>query len=137
MVIRDVPGCLRAVQARRVMGDRGSGTLWVLALMGLIWVMGVAFMAAGGVRAARHRAYGAADLAALAAASRAVEGPEPACRRAAEVAEGWGARLSSCAVRGMVADVEATVTVRLPDPFGSLRFVSRARAGPQGQEGVS
>ncbi|WP_161602745.1 Rv3654c family TadE-like protein [Thermomonospora catenispora] len=127
----------RMRRGRAVRGDQGAGTLWVLAFMGVIWLVGVTFMTAGGVRAARHRAHGAADLAALAAAAQAVEGPGPACRRAARVARGWGVRLSSCTVRGMVAEVEVTTTVRLPEPFGSLRFVSRARAGPQSPEGVS
>lgn len=128
----------RGARGRRpTRGDRGAGTVWVLAFMGLVWTVGAAFMVAGGVRAARHRAYGAADLAALAAAAQAVEGPVPACRRAAQVAEGWGVRLSGCAVRGMAAEVEVTARIRLPGPFGPLRFVSRARAGPQSPEGVS
>lgn len=105
--------------------------------MALVWVFSVTVITAGGIRAARHRAYGAADLAALAAASRAAEGSAAACRRAAVVAEGSGGRLASCTVRGAVADVEVAVAVRLPAPVGRVRFVSRARAGPQTPDGVS
>ncbi|SEG71454.1 helicase/secretion neighborhood TadE-like protein [Thermomonospora echinospora] len=109
----------------------------MLAFVALVWVFSVTVVSAGAVRVARHRAYGAADLAALAAASRAAEGSAVACRRAAVVAEGVGGRLSSCVVRGAVADVEVLVAVRLPAPVGRVRFVSRARAGPQALNGVS
>lgn len=118
-------------------GERGSGTVWVLAFAALVWIVAVTVISAGGVRAARHRAHGAADLAALAAAAKAAEGGAAACRRAAVVAQGAGGRLSSCAVRGSVADVEVAVIVRLPAPLGRMHLISRARAGPQRLDGVS
>jgi secretion/DNA translocation related TadE-like protein len=64
--------------------------------MAVIWLTAMTTMVAGGVRAARHRAHAAADGAALAAASRAAEGVAVACRIAATVATGTGARLTAC-----------------------------------------
>jgi secretion/DNA translocation related TadE-like protein len=109
--------------------DRGSGTVWTLAVTAVVGLMATVALAAGGVRAARHRAHTAADLAALAAASHATA-PEAACRAAAEVATGSGGSLSTCVVRGRIADVTVVVTVHVPEPVGVLRLHARARAGP-------
>ncbi|MET7639589.1 Rv3654c family TadE-like protein [Streptomyces sp. NPDC005438] len=73
---------------------------------------------------ARHRAAVAADLAALAAAERAWEGPGRSCRLADRVARRNDARLTTCVVRGMVADL--TTTVRA----GPRTVRVRSRAGP-------
>ncbi|WP_405937526.1 flp pilus-assembly TadE/G-like family protein [Streptomyces sp. NBC_00726] len=81
-------------------------------------------LALGQVVAARHRAGGAADLAALAAADRALEGVEPACASAEEVARAQGAEVVRCAVLGEVADVTARVR------FGPYAPEVRSRAGP-------
>ncbi|MFD0684103.1 Rv3654c family TadE-like protein [Actinomadura fibrosa] len=116
--------------------DRGAGTIWVLAFMALIWMSGVAAMTVGGVRAARHRADAAADLAALAGAARVPEGAQSACGRARHIADESGARLARCAVSGNVVDVAVTVAFRVPLGVGAVRVVSRARAGPAGQDGV-
>jgi hypothetical protein len=72
--------------------------------MAVIWLVAVTTMVAGGVRAARHRAHAAADGAALAAASHAAEGSVIACRIAAAVAAGTGARLTGCVLRAPSAD---------------------------------
>lgn len=116
--------------------DRGSGTIWVVAFAAVVWVAGVAAIAVGGVRAARHRGDAAADMAALAAAASVAEGDEGACRRAADIAVESGARLSGCQVRGDVAAVSVTVPLKVPMGIGNLRVVSRARAGPVGRDGV-
>ena len=110
--------------------DRGSGTIWVLALMGVTWSVAVMAMAVGGVRVARHRAYAAADLAALAAAAHAADGSTGACRLAAVIARDSGGRLARCAVRGRVSDVLVTSGVRTALPLGRLTATARARAGP-------
>ncbi|MFB4316307.1 Rv3654c family TadE-like protein [Actinomadura sp. 21ATH] len=110
--------------------DRGAGVVWVVAFMGVVWGVGVAALGVGAARAARHRADSVADLAALGGAGRAIEGRVVACRVAAEVAEGGGARLSRCSVRDGTVDV--SVTAR----FRGMEVVSRARAGPVGSEGV-
>ncbi|WP_256260164.1 helicase [Streptomyces atratus] len=81
-------------------------------------------LALGQVVAVRHRAGGAADLAALAAADRALQGPGAACGAAEQVAAAQGAVVVRCAVRGEVADVTARVS------FGPYEPAVRSRAGP-------
>lgn len=111
------------------MTEWGSGTVWTLSLIGLTWFVAVLAMTVGGVRAARHRAYAAADFAALAAASHAVEGRAAACRSAAVVARGAGGRLHRCVLVGRTADVLVTSNVRVAS-MGRLTVTARARAGP-------
>ncbi|MFH8472589.1 Rv3654c family TadE-like protein [Streptomyces sp. NPDC018000] len=81
-------------------------------------------LALGQVVVVRHRAAGAADLAALAAADRALQGPEEACGAAEEVAAAQGAVLVRCTVRGEIADVTARVS------SGPYEPAVRSRAGP-------
>ncbi|WP_281181558.1 Rv3654c family TadE-like protein [Actinomadura latina] len=116
--------------------DRGSGTVWVVAFAAVVWVTGVAAIAVGGVRAARHRGDAAADMAALAAAARVAGGGASACLRAGDIAAESGARLSRCRVSGEVVDVSVTVRLKVPLGIGHLQVVSRARAGPVGRDGV-
>ena len=47
-------------------GERGSATVWVLALSGVLAVLGAACLLVGVAVVARHRAGAAADMAALA-----------------------------------------------------------------------
>lgn len=110
--------------------DRGSGTLWMLALIGLMWSMAAIAMTVGGVRAARQRAYAAADLAALAAASHAMDGSRSACLLAARIARGSGGRLHRCVVRGRISEVEVISSLRNVPGLGRLNATARARAGP-------
>jgi secretion/DNA translocation related TadE-like protein len=112
-------------------GDRGSGTVWTLALIGLTWSVAVMAMTVGGVRAARHRAYAAADLAALAAAAHGADGPREACRLAAVIARDSGGLLRRCVLRGRVSDVVVISGVRAVLPLGRLAATARARAGPE------
>ncbi|MFI1713894.1 Rv3654c family TadE-like protein [Streptomyces litmocidini] len=98
--------------------------MWAaFAACALCVVFGVV-LALGQAVAARHRAGGAADLAALAAADRALWGEAEACAAASRVAVAQGAELARCAVRDGVADVTARV-VR-----GPYRPEVRSRAGP-------
>ena len=53
---------------RRPTGERGSATVWVLALAAVLATVGAAVVLVGAAVVARHRATTAADLAALAAA---------------------------------------------------------------------
>jgi secretion/DNA translocation related TadE-like protein len=124
---RDVPVGTQGAGQR----DRGSGTVWMLALIGLTWAVAVMAMTVGGVRAARHRAYAAADLAALAAASHAADGSRNACRVAARIARGSGGRLRSCLLRGRVSEVMVSSEVRSVPALGRLTATARARAGPE------
>jgi secretion/DNA translocation related TadE-like protein len=110
--------------------ERGSATVWVLALAGVLTLLGTAIVLAGVATVARHRAGAAADLAALAGAGRAVLGDPDACGRAARVAVANGAQMDGCAVRaGAVVEVRLHVPVRL-GPFGTGRAAAQARAGP-------
>ncbi|MFG2773789.1 Rv3654c family TadE-like protein [Streptomyces sp. NPDC048350] len=104
--------------------DRGMATVWTAFAACVLCVVFGAVLALGQAVAARHRAGGAADLAALAAADRALWGEEAACAAAARVAGAQGASLVRCSVRGDVADV--TAAVRL----GPYAPAVRARAGP-------
>ncbi|MFI2313556.1 Rv3654c family TadE-like protein [Streptomyces sp. CB00072] len=104
--------------------DRGMATVWVaVTAAGLCTVFAVV-LALGQAVAARHRAGGAADLAALAAADRALDGAVVACGTARRVALAQGAELVRCAVHGEIADVTAR------SGFGPYLPTVRARAGP-------
>lgn len=120
----------------RVGSDRGSGTVWMLALIGLVWSVAVMALSVGGVRVARHRAYAAADLAALAAASHSGDGVGSACRLAARIARYSGGRLRRCAVKGRVSEVLVTSEIRDVPGLGRLDVTARARAGPVQPPGV-
>lgn len=76
---------------------------------------------------ARHRAQGAADLAALAAAARLPSGPPAACDAALDVARAMGAQLADCTVAEL--DVVIAVVVEAGGPVGGRAHAS-ARAGP-------
>ncbi len=104
--------------------DRGVATVWVaVTAAGLCTVFAVV-LALGQAVAARHRAGGAADLAALAAADRALDGVEAACEAARRVALAQDAAIVRCAVQGEVADVTARAG------FGPYLPAVRSRAGP-------
>ncbi|MFJ6853597.1 Rv3654c family TadE-like protein [Streptomyces sp. NPDC091271] len=83
-------------------------------------------LALGQAVSARHKAGGAADLAALAAADQALRGTETACGAAGEVALAQGAEIVRCAVQGEIADVTARAR------FGPYAPEVRSRAGPPG-----
>ncbi|MFG2899565.1 Rv3654c family TadE-like protein [Streptomyces zaomyceticus] len=104
--------------------DRGAATVWAAFAACALCVVFGAVLALGQAVAARHRAGGAADLAALAAADRALWGEAEACAVASRVASAQGAELVGCAVRGELAEVTARV-VR-----GPYRPEVRSRAGP-------
>ena len=76
---------------------------------------------------ARHRAQAAADLAALAGASRLSAGPDAACRTAGAIGSAMGASLGGCEVDHL--DVIVTCTVRLWR-LDRERCRALARAGP-------
>ncbi|POX49390.1 hypothetical protein C3488_17535 [Streptomyces sp. Ru72] len=86
-------------------------------------VFGV-LLAQGEVVLSRHRAAGAADLAALAAADHWMDGGGKACAMAARVARAQGSKLVRCAAVGAVSDVTAAAAA------GPFTTEVRARAGP-------
>lgn len=109
--------------------DTGSATVLVLGLAAVLALVAVLAVGVTGADVARHRADGAADLAALAAATRALDGEGAACRAAARTAALTGARAVSCRLDGDVATV--VVEARLPGRLEVLRPLHvTARAGP-------
>ncbi|MFF9338918.1 Rv3654c family TadE-like protein [Streptomyces sp. NPDC014773] len=109
---------------RRGRGDRGAASVWTAFAACALCVLFGAVLALGQAVTARHRAGGAADLAALAAADRALWGEAEACAAAGRVAAAQGAELVRCGVTGAEAEVTARV-VR-----GAWAPTVRARAGP-------
>lgn len=114
----------------RIADERGSATVWVLALAGLLAFLGAATVLVGAAEVARHRATAAADLAALAGAGRAAVGDPDPCAAAARVATANRALVDSCDVRAdAVVAVRVHVQLRL-GPLGVVQAPARARAGP-------
>ncbi|MFI1186316.1 Rv3654c family TadE-like protein [Streptomyces californicus] len=101
-------------------------TVWVAVTATALCTVFAVVLALGQAVAARHRAGGAADLAALGAADRALEGAVVACETARRVAQAQGAELVRCVVDGEIADVTARTR------FGPYTPAVRARAGPPG-----
>ncbi|MFZ2503492.1 MAG: Rv3654c family TadE-like protein [Nocardioides sp.] len=119
----------------RLRSERGSATLLVVALSGLLLSVTLALAGVGGLIRAHRSAQAAADLAALAAAVRVV-GADP-CGAAAEAADANGARLEACQVSGLVVSVQVAVPLLgpgsgvAPGVAGvTVQVRARARAGP-------
>jgi secretion/DNA translocation related TadE-like protein len=117
----------------RAYDDRGSATVFAafasLAVL-LVLMTGVDL---GGAALARHRAEAAADLAALAAAGRSIDGAGAACDLARGLTERMQATLDHCALD----DWDAMVQVRVRRSWSLLAAgdaVARARAGPVPEE---
>lgn len=118
---------VRPVRSRRVArSDRGSATVWVVGVLAVLCVVFGAVLAMGQAVVVRHRAAGAADLAALAAADHWMKGGEAACATAERVARAQDSRLVRCDVEGEISDVTAA------SGMGPFTAESRARAGPPG-----
>ncbi|MGY5131173.1 Rv3654c family TadE-like protein, partial [Streptomyces nigrescens] len=64
---------------RKRCGDEGSATVWTVFAAAALCAVFVALVGVGQAVTARHRAGGAADLAALASADLAQRGPAEAC----------------------------------------------------------
>jgi secretion/DNA translocation related TadE-like protein len=109
--------------------ERGSATLWGVALMGLLMAVATALAAVGAVRVARHRVGNAADLSALAAAKLAMVDPEGACGRASTLAVRNGVQLTKCEITGEIVDIWTSLSITLP-LAGTRILVGRSRAGP-------
>jgi secretion/DNA translocation related TadE-like protein len=107
-------------------------------LVGAMTAAALTILAAGQALAVRHRAGAAADLAALAAADRVVEGAGSACAHGDSIARANGARLVRCEITGDVVDVLVEVPppgISLPPGVPGLPSVrARARAAPTGAD---
>ena len=120
----------RRVLCRSALPERGAATVLVVAMTGLLLLVGCAAGVVGAIVVAHRTAQAAADLAALAGAEAAVEhsGRDP-CRTAADIASANGATLVRCTVD----DTDVRVEVSVPGPrwLGQDRDLSaEARAGP-------
>ncbi|MFE2517435.1 Rv3654c family TadE-like protein [Streptomyces mirabilis] len=104
--------------------DRGSATVWTVGAIAVLCVVFGAVLAMGQAVVVRHRAAGAADLAALAAADHWADGGTAACAQADRVARAQRARLVRCAVEGEISDVTAA------SGGGPFDVEARSRAGP-------
>ncbi|SDL55688.1 Rv3654c family TadE-like protein [Nonomuraea jiangxiensis] len=109
--------------------ERGSATLWGVALMAMLVALATAFAIAGSVRVARHRVNSAADLSALAAAKYALIDPEGACQTASTLATQNGVQLTQCEITDEIADVRTALPISLPI-VGARTLTGRSRAGP-------
>ncbi|QIG44894.1 flp pilus-assembly TadE/G-like family protein [Nocardioides anomalus] len=108
--------------------DRGSATLFALAVIGLLALVGGALGVVAAMVHAHRVAQSAADLAALAGAQALVRGADP-CSAAATIATANGATLDTCATTA--ADVTVQVSVRGPHWLAQRHDLSaQARAGP-------
>ncbi|WCN81939.1 Rv3654c family TadE-like protein [Micromonospora sp. LH3U1] len=109
--------------------ERGGATVLLLAI-GLVFVLFGTYAAAiVAVGMAGQRAAVAADLGALAGATRALDGDATACASAADITRRNGGRLIGCRLDGL--DVLVTVEVAFTPLPGLTRVVtSTARAGP-------
>ncbi len=110
-------------------GDSGSATIWTAALIAALLMFATGILAVGSAAVTRHRAAGAADLAALAAADYAPDGEQAACGWARWVTDRMRVQLVSCQLAGWDALVQTSA-----EPPGPLaRFgaaTAHARAGP-------
>lgn len=118
---------MNAASARR--GDRGSATVWAALASGVILAVGLVGVDLASAVRSRHVAEATADLAALAAAGRSVEGDGPACAQARAVAQRSGAAVSACHLDGWDALVEVEVG-RAWSMLAGEPARGRARAGP-------
>ena len=121
--------------------DRGSATLWTVAVALVVMMSTATVMLIAIAISARHRVATAADLSALAAASvlasaqvadsnMTTSATEQACRAARDIAEANGARLSQCQIDGPIVDVVTTVTMPAIAYLGAQSVSAHARAGP-------
>ena len=108
--------------------ERGSATLFAMAVLGLLVLVGAALGVVGAMLHAHRVAQSAADLAALAGAQAREQGRDP-CPAAETVALANDAHLDTCTVGG--SDVRLQVTVAGPRWLGQRHdLVALARAGP-------
>ncbi|WP_028638701.1 Rv3654c family TadE-like protein [Nocardioides sp. URHA0032] len=109
-------------------GERGSATLFAVACLAVLILLGAALGVVTAMVRAHRAAQSAADLAALAVADAVGTGRDP-CSAGAVVAAANDARLVACDLVGR--DATVTVTVGGPHWLGQVADLSAdARAGP-------
>ncbi|MEV0644681.1 Rv3654c family TadE-like protein [Phytomonospora sp. NPDC050363] len=115
----------------RAGGDSGAVSVSALGVGLSVLLFALLGVTLGAALHARHQAQSAADFAALAAASRALEGQQTACTHARNIAAANNATVTSCVITGL----EATVTVEVTPGFVPAaelggQAIASARAGP-------
>ena len=112
-------------------GDRGSGTVLVVGVVGALLALVVTALGVVSAVLASHRAQSAADLGALAAAGVLVRGDPPgaASALASSVAGRNGGSVASCRT-GADLSVEVVVEVSAALPRVGTA-TARSRAGPE------
>jgi secretion/DNA translocation related TadE-like protein len=112
----------------RQVDDRGSATVLVVAVAGLLLVVGLALGVVAAMVRAHRVAQAGADLAALAAAHGLAAGRD-GCLDADRIAGANAVRLTSCRVEGR--DVVVAVVASGPHWLGQTAdLTAEARAGP-------
>jgi secretion/DNA translocation related TadE-like protein len=109
--------------------DRGSASVWLLAVGLVLLGAGLAAASTGAAHVAHHRAQAAADLGALAGAVRTVDGGQTACDRARAVVAANQAQMVACRVDGLDLAVTAQVATAGIGGLGGVATAT-ARAGP-------
>lgn len=104
--------------------DAGLSTVFAALAVGVLMVVAGIGIRLGGAMLAREQAETAADLGALAGASKVLQGNVMACARAATVVTANGGVMRSCTLQGLDLLVEAEV-----GSWGGAAS-GRARAGP-------
>jgi len=112
-----------------VRAEHGSATLVAVAMMAALLALTVGGVYVGSAVIARHRAQGAADLAALAAAAHLADGSGEACVHAASLARAMRTTVTQCAVEDLDVIVTVDASVAL-GRFGVGPARATARAGP-------
>ena len=111
------------------MKEAGLATVHAITMLAHESVAALGALVIDGAVRVNHQAQHAADLAALAAASAAIEGLDP-CQMAKKVSEKNQATMRECEMYGLVATI--TVETSMRKFFGhGLSFSSTARAAPR------
>ena len=118
----------------RLRGDDGVASVWTATAAAVLLLTAMVCIDVAAAVRARHIASPAADLSALAAAGRSVDGPGPACAVAADIAARNGAEVTGCRLDGWDSLVETQTQwsglLPVRDPASA-----RARAGPAPVDG--
>lgn len=133
-VARRVRRCGRQRRRRtrrhlRADSERGSGTVYAVAMIGVLAVVAGAATLVAKAHVAYQRAAAAADLGALAGARALVDGTAEPCAAAAQIVQRNQAVLAGCVIEGQTIVITSRVAVRLGS-LGLKDATARARAGP-------
>lgn len=104
--------------------DRGVASVWAVGLVALLLAGFGVVLLLGQLAGLRQRVATGADLAALAAADRALRGADAACAAAGRVAAAHRVRVVRCDMAGEIADLSVA------GEMGPYAVTVRARAGP-------